>query len=246
MEVIPLKKLLSLVLALAFLFALCACGGSETAAPTTAAPLLQAGFSQVNITPSEPVAMTADGDAEGNLNTGVKDYLYAICVYFVDENGTEIYLIALDQCNMYPPLPEYRLTLAKKLGISEEQLMFSATHTHSAVALRATQVPSVVKYIEQLKKDLEQVALQAKADAKPVTGMYHSATQTEGLNFVRRYIMNDGSYAGDNYGSSASGYAAHESDGDRQLQLVKFTRDGGKDIILTNFQTHPHRTAYDE
>ena len=248
-----MKKFICLCLALGLLLALasCAADAAPTQPTTTAAttadgqPILRVGFAQENITPSDPVPMAADGDTEDAMNTGIIDYLFATCVYFVDAQGTELYLIAFDLCNMYDPLPEYRLALAKKLGVAEAQVMLSASHTHSAVALRATQVPSVLRYIDSLKKQLETVARKAKDDAKAATGMYHSAIETSGLNFVRRYIMNDGSYAGDNYGNHSLGYAAHESEGDRQLQLLKFTREGGKDIILTNFQTHPHRTAYD-
>lgn len=240
-----MKKWISLLTALALPLSFCACGvaeGSSTATASAPPALLQAGYGKVDITPTEPVPLTADGNV---LHSGVLDLLYATCLYFVDENGTELYLVALDQCNMYPPLPEIRAELAVKLGISDQQIMFSASHTHSAVKLRATNELSTLRYISALRQSLEELVLSAKADAKPVTGIYHAATETEGLNFVRRYIMNDGSFAGDNYGSAASGYAAHESEGDRTLQLLKLTREGGKDIILTNFQTHPHRAAYD-
>lgn len=240
-----MKKWISLLTALALPLSFCACGAAEgSSAATASAPsaLLQAGYAQVNITPTEPVPLTADGNV---MHGGVLDLLYATCLYFVDESGTELFLVALDQCNMYPPLPEIRAELVKKLGITDRQIMFSASHTHSAVKLRATNEPSILRYISMLRQKLEELVLSAREDAKAVTGMYYAATETEGLNFVRRYIMNDGSFAGDNYGSAASGYAAHESEGDRTLQLLKLTREGGKDIILTNFQTHPHRTAYD-
>jgi hypothetical protein len=60
---------------------------------------------------------------------------------------------------------------------------------------------------------------------------------------VRHYICNDGTYCGDNFGSSASGYAGHATDADPMLQLVKFVREGDNDVYLTNFQTHPHQTG---
>ena len=249
-----MKKVISLLLAALMLLSLCACGssapsGTTGAAETTAAPLgdvplLQAGYAQVDITPKESVPMNEGGEGSKGMSAGILDYLYATCVYLVDQKGTELYLVAFDLCNLYPPLPKYRLELAKKLGVEENQLMFSASHTHSSVNIKATEVSSTNAYILQLKQNLEKVATKAKEDATEVTGMFHSAIETESLNFVRRYVMNDGTYAGDNYGSTKSGYAGHETEGDRQLQLLKFTRSTGKDIILTNFQTHPHRTAY--
>lgn len=248
-----MKKILALTLALVMALSLCACGASSDtgAAETTGtqpagedACILKVGYAQVDITPKKPVPINEGGDENG-MSAGFLDYLYANCIYLVDQNGTELYLVAFDLCNMYAPLPEYRLELAKKLGVSDGQLMFSASHTHSSVNIKATKDSYIPQYNTELKQNLETVTRDAKTDAKPVTGMYHTAIETESLNFVRRYVMNDGTYAGDNYGDKSSGYAAHESEGDRQLQLLKFTREGGKDVVMTNFQTHPHRTAYD-
>lgn len=242
-----MKKLFTTAISLLLGCSMTACGPASAPASTettSAPPLLRAGYAQVDITPKESVPMNVGGEGKDGMSLGVLDYLYATCVYLVDDAGTELYLMAFDLCNMYPPLPDYRLELAKKLGIPENRLMFSASHTHSSVNIKATKIPSTSKYIISLKESLEQAALSAKADAKAVSGMYHTAAETESLNFVRRYVMVDGSYAGDNYGNHSLGYAGHETEGDHQLQLLKFTREGGKDIILTNFQTHPHRTAY--
>ena len=242
-----MKKWISLLTALALPLSFCACGAAEgSSAATVSAPpaLLQAGYAQANITPTDSVPMNEGGEGKDHMSLGVLDHLYATCVYLVDDAGTELYLMAFDLCNMYPPLPNYRLQLAKKLGVEENQVMFSASHTHSSVNIKATQIPSTSKYLSLLKNGLEEAAVSAKLDAKPVTGMYHTAADTQNLNFVRRYVMVDGSYAGDNYGNHSLGYAGHETEGDHQLQLLKLTREGGKDIILTNFQGHPHRVTY--
>jgi len=72
--------------------------------------------------------------------------------------------------------------------------------------------------------------------------MYITSTETKGLNFIRRYVLENGTTAGDNYGDfNSSPIACHESEVDRQMQLLKFVREGGKDIVVANFQTHPHR-----
>ena len=73
--------------------------------------------------------------------------------------------------------------------------------------------------------------------------MYGGSIDTQGMNFVRHYLCNDGTYCGDNFGDSSSGYAGHATEADPQLQLVKFVREGDNDIYLTNFQTHPHQTG---
>ncbi|MBO5953130.1 MAG: hypothetical protein J6Q53_03280 [Oscillospiraceae bacterium] len=62
---------------------------------------------------------------------------------------------------------------------------------------------------------------------------------SDGLNFVRHYLMSDGSYAAD--GSNT--YVEHETEVDNDVQLIKFTRKGGKDIVLMNWRAHPIATG---
>lgn len=252
-----MKKILSLLLALALLASLAACGSSTppnstaAAGETTAAggkttdtnAAIQVGYAKLDITPKGNVPLAGYGNSTQRISKGILDYLYATCIYVKDAEGTEVVIMAMDLPNMYDPLPKYRTQIANKLGLDEKQLMFTASHTHSAPDLKEAQAADQAKYNNDLLKNLEKVARDAMADAKPVTGMFHTVTETESLNFVRRYVMVDGSYAGDNYGDHSLGYAGHESDPDTTLQMLKFTREGGKDVILTNFQTHPHRTG---
>jgi len=245
-----MKKCIALILTLAALVTLAACVGdhsdSEDETNMQQSALLMVGYAKENITPTESVPLGGYGNAEQRYSIDLLDYMYATCIYLVDNHGTELVLIALDLGNMNGPLPKLRTTLAEKFGLSEQQVMLAASHTHSAPSLSTTKDKNIVTYNRSLEEKIEKTVRDAKADALPVTGMYHTITETEGLNFVRRYIMNDGSYCGDNYGDSSKGFKKHESDGDNTMQLVKFTRDGGKDVILTNFQTHPHRTGGSE
>jgi hypothetical protein len=58
------------------------------------------------------------------------------------------------------------------------------------------------------------------------------------VSYVRRYFREDGTFAGIASPKSDSPIVRHESDGDPELRAVRFTREGGKDIVLINFQTH--------
>ena len=54
----------------------------------------------------------------------------------------------------------------------------------------------------------------------------------------------DGTYAGDNFGNFKNApIACHETEADSMLQLVCFHREKKKDIVMANFQTHPHRES---
>jgi len=59
---------------------------------------------------------------------------------------------------------------------------------------------------------------------------------------VRHYLMADGTYAGDGFGTYKNNpIVSHATEADNQMQLIKFTRSGGEDVLLVNWQGHPHR-----
>jgi len=63
-----------------------------------------------------------------------------------------------------------------------------------------------------------------------------------GQSFIRHYQLSDGTSVG--YSSMISNNAvAHQGVGDYTMQLLKFTREGDKDVLMANWQCHPHRTG---
>ena len=84
------------------------------------------------------------------------------------------------------------------------------------------------------------------ADRAPANLLIGSA-KTKNLNFVRRYVLEGNIVAG--YQSDLNDLGlpiiGHESEVDNELQILKFDRaeSGKKDIIMANFQAHPHRDS---
>jgi hypothetical protein len=84
-----------------------------------------------------------------------------------------------------------------------------------------------------------QAGKQALEDVEPAK-MYITEAQPERLNVVRQYLMSDGSVAGDNFGDFKNNTIVnHMGEADNQLQVIRFRREGAKDIILANWQGHP-------
>ena len=251
-----MKRVLSLLLAVLLVVSLCACGapdgagaanttstagGNTTAAGSDGAGTFRVGYGKENITPDDPVPMGGYGRSDQRISTGTLSYLWATCVAITDADDNTIILMVVDLCNS-AEASQIAPNISEATGVPVENIVISATHTHSSPDFSYTQMPAVSRALKKTHDGLKKAALTAMEDRKPAQ-MYGASVETENMNFVRHYICNDGTYAGDNFGSGASGYAGHATDADPIMQLIKFTREGDNDIILTNFQTHPHRTG---
>ena len=244
------------ILVLSTILSLCCCtaGDSTTTTASTVETLLEtlgtdpgidsnflAGFGEGDITPTESVPLQGYGDSGIRMSTGVLTSLYSHCLAVQDETGNIALMISVDSaavgetnCNII------RSQIAGKTGVSMNNIIISSSHQHSSPDHSNSSVESSGRYCTLLIQSTVQAAVDAVADLSPAE-VYFSSIETENMNFVRNYICNDGTYCGDNYGSSASGIKDHESVADATLQLLKFVRDSDKkDIVVANFQGHPH------
>jgi len=234
-----MKKLISVLLTLCILLGLCACGNSgsgENDQPQTAA--LKAGYGRENITPDHPVGMGGYSDSETRKSGLVLDYIYTTCVAF-NEGDTTILVYTIDVCGIADSgQDKIRNYVAQYTGIPADNIIIGATHTHSAPAMGNDDA-----WDNALLKACADAGNTAIKDLAPVK-METTTAVLESLNFVRHYLMNDGTYYGSNFGSTASGFKAHALDyPDRQLVLVKLDRETKKDILMVNWQAHPAAAA---
>ena len=100
-------------------------------------------------------------------------------------------------------------------------------------------LPTSGAYLEKYQKAAVAAAEAAIADLAPAT-MLAAKVELENLNFIRHYLMNDGTYFGSNFGSTASGYKAHAAPNDPEMRLIKVDRGADKEaILMMNWQAHP-------
>ena len=200
---------------------------------------LSVGFGRVNITPSESVPLYGYGNSSGRMSEHVLDPLYATCLAFTDEEGETALIYTIDTASPFDVCTEvWRPAVSEATGVSMDHIMVSATHTHSAPDYENTAEPSVPRLCQQMKAWFVEAALKALEDRRSAT-IHVNEVITRGMNFVRRYLLENGTYAGPSYGSfKSSPVKCHESKADPVLRLVKFVREGGKDILMANFQTH--------
>ena len=199
------------------------------------------GFGRASITPHGSVPLTGYGNESHRYSNNILDSIYATCLAFTDESGNTALVYALDLLDCWDHM---RQMLSHELGIAAECINLSASHTHAGPntalfkGLEATQ-----NYVDhELKEGLLEAGRQALADRSAAT-MYMTRTYTERMNFVRRYLMADGTYSGPNYGNANQPILGHETEPDNCLQLLKIVREGKKNIIVANYQAHQTMTG---
>jgi len=240
-----MKRLITILFALCMLLSLAACAGNGSVAQTTGAAedagkAFMAGFGKADITPADSVNMAGYGDQDTRLSNGFVTYLDARVVAIQDENGDIMLFIVTDISFAYPAVGKQAISeLTKELGIPEDHIIIAGTHTHNSVATWVTSVPATVQFNKKYVEGCVEAAKAAIDDLKPAEA-YVGSCMTENLNFVRRYIMDDGSLCGDGASGTGTKIVSHETEVDNEAQLLKFVREGGKDILITNFQAHPH------
>lgn len=203
---------------------------------------LKAGFARVDITPSFPVPLAGYGNVEKRMHNNVLDPIYATCVAVSDGEKTLLFY-HLDLASFYDANVSYcNEKIAEQYGIPAENILYNGTHTHSAPALYSP-MECIQKYNEELHQKVIDVVRPALEDLSPANLLIGSG-EVVGFNFVRRYLLSDGSYGGDNFGDFKNNtILAHETEADHTMQAIRFEREGKKDIVLVNWQGHPHRTG---
>ena len=257
-----MKKLLSLILALTLVLGLCACtpndvdstGGSNAGDTTggSSSGTLLVGYGRADVTPTESVPLMGYGNTERRMSTGFKSYLYEIALAVTDSEGETAIVIAADACWFDDALSkQIRKEIESQLGVPADNIIISACHQHSAPDMFNGAAPSGVDYKDNIFIPGAIEAARAALENRAPATVQGTSVETVNMNFVRNYLMSDGSYAGPSFGDFSLGIVDHESEVDNELQLIKFVREGqttqngkeAKDIILANFQGHPHTGA---
>ena len=142
-------------------------------------------------------------------------------------------------------MTEIRGKISERLGISPDHLLLQGLHQHTSVYLGAAKnAPAspnkfydeaYLSVLERKFGDVVQMAMDDMAEGE----MYLAEKETaEPISFIRRFRMKDGS-SSTNPGNLNPDIVHPIGEADNTVRLVKFVREGKKDIALVAFQTHP-------
>ncbi len=199
--------------------------------------MLYVGYARENINP--PMGMHIPG--HGGVprpSIGIKDDLFVYALAFSDGENKGI----LFNCDALGITTDgsrvIQNAVAERCGLDPDAVYIACTHCHTAMYLGGNPADKTWGFYHgrmiSLFCDVAQFAFE---DLKPAT-MKVARGEVHDVGFIRRFKMKDGSLR------TNPGFLnpdVQECDGiqDPMLQLVRFEREGGKEIVLINFSTHP-------
>lgn len=199
---------------------------------------IYAGFARYDITPEEYMEMAGFGNDSQRITTVVLDRLFGTCVALRDETGKTVLLCTSDlgSCSKTYMVGEARAAITAATGVPGDHIMVAVAHNHAAPSPgRGSERKN--RYQDLYVKQMTRAAVDAIADLSEAEISIGSKVG-EHLTFDRHYFTNDGMPYGTGLGSIASGIKCHMDKADEQIQLIRFCRKEGRDILLVNWQSH--------
>jgi len=186
---------------------------------------MRVGYAKKDITP--PIGIRLGGYAHrlGKPSQLVHDPLFVSSIFL--ESDEEVILIHADILGIYRNLSdEIKNIIRRKVGISQDKIFFTTTHTHSGPETVIPMWPNTFPYskeerkifedwLKSFKEKLVEVVLEAVNDVS-YSSVKVGATNATNLTFNRTY---------------KNGVV------DTQVPFVYF--DGNKRILLLNYACHP-------
>ena len=220
-----------------------ATGETAVHTPTEAAPLpatFCVGYAKADITPTDPVPLGGYGDEGERISKGFLEPLYATCVAFSDAECERMVLICHDLGSTRGEIfDSLREQIAQDNNIPKSHVLITASHSHSSPYTSSLRYPNLPEYVEMVKERMAEGAKEALADLKPAT-METGFQRVDRINTNRHYLLTDGKYQGREVGTlTKDKLVGHYDTSDNLLQVVKFTREGDKPVVMVNWQGHP-------
>ncbi len=198
-----------------------------------------AGYARKAVNPEEGTGMGGWGNETVRRSTEILDDLCVTCTALCDSEEVHLFFTC-DVIGLSAGICQILVDrIGESFGISAEHIALNATHTHTGPGINAPKAPGIEEYRVRFFDAIEAITDEALRDLAPTTARV-GKTGADQMNHVRRYVSKkDGSFLGNWPKLQEPDEACHESEADRILQVIRFEREGKKDILMVNWQCHP-------
>ncbi len=200
--------------------------------------MLQAGFARLDVTP--PMGSPVDGYFQDRVAKGILDPIELNAIAFSDGVHRAVMITGDFLGIEIFHVNNIKEQITRQTGLENEEIFISATHSHTSIFLRQNYAANLpVEYVRMLYRKFADAAQMALSDLADAT-LYTAEKQTAApIGFVRRYRLSDGRVA-TNPGSTVLPLVTGRCDeSDNTVRILRFVREGVKDITMLNFSTHP-------
>lgn len=201
---------------------------------------LKAGFARVDITPMLGTKLA--GYYYERKMEGIRDPLLATAVAF-DDGEKRAVVMSIDNLGFPQTLHSLlREKIASSTGLEDSAIFVHCTHTHLGPHTWLREgAKENSEYVDFMLCRLCDAAVMAMGDLAPAE-LYGTRGKAEGVSFIRRYEMRDGSIL-TNPGYQNPDIVRMHGEADSESQLIIIKREGKPEIGIVNFQTHPDTTG---
>ena len=197
---------------------------------------LYAGYHKLVVTP--PMGVKVPGYFQVRIADGILTDLNIRAVAFSNAEKKAI-ILSCDAITMSnAAADDIKKLISQRCNVEEGYIFIHCVHSHTAFRILRPQEEegALATFLTWLQTRFADCAQFAFEDLKPATLRYAVGT-AKGVGFIRTYHMRDGSIK-TNPGFSNPDIVKPVSLQDETVQLVRIPREGGKEILLTNFGTH--------
>lgn len=199
---------------------------------------LEVGFGRVKITP--PNGINLAGYLIERISNGVLDNVELNCLAIRKDDKTAV-LISADVVGILKEYAELcKDEIVKQTNLERESIFIHATHSHTSVRMTLDSKinnEKTIKYLQKTIKSFAKVVKIALSDLKQAN-LGYAVSKAERVAFNRRYLMKDGSYQ-TNPGVNNPDIEKSAGLVDERLNVLRFSREDGKNYVLANFGNHP-------
>ena len=199
---------------------------------------MKAGFSRVDVTP--PLGSYVSGKFNDRFAKGILDPIQLNAIACNDGESTVLLIIA-DFIGMDKTYCDsIRKKIADSVSLPADNIMLTSLHQHTSVciAMKDVYTRNDTLYMETLYRKYCDVARMALDDMKESVAELSAGETAEPIAFIRKYLMTDGSVTGHPVNRRHE-IVKRLAEGDNTVRLLRFKREGARDIALVNFCTHP-------
>ena len=191
-----------------------------------------AGFARLDITP--PMGVPLGGSWNARVAVGVHDPLMINAIAFGDGEKSAVLLVA-DLLGVYGARGyDWPASIEEELGLPKNSVILCCTHTHTGPTVGADE-----QYDAWLYRRLKDATAIALADRKPVTDIRWNEARAEGMAFVRRWKLSDGTVMTNPAGEYQKMIVAPAGYNDDSMRVIRILREDAPELVIANFQAHP-------